>query len=208
MRSRIVSLFCMGALLFLSGCSVTASLNPPFDKQAEASPEPFLGEWLCSTKTDTYAIRLSPLQGTGHAVRIRIQQTPRTPKERFRGTWIPLNGIFQTIRGEIFLIVAPATDEMLREADRNEQAGWLLAPLYHVLKLNPEKEGYTLRFVTFADPPESGRKWRPVSDAVHLQERIVLNSTDSLMQLLNNGAYKLDSNRFLLIRKEEKETPR
>ncbi len=92
MRSRIVSLFCMGALLFLSGCSVTASLNPPFDKQAEASPEPFLGEWLCSTKTDTYAIRLSPLQGTGHAVRIRIQQTPRTPKERFRGTWIPLNG--------------------------------------------------------------------------------------------------------------------
>ncbi len=208
MRSRIVSLFCMGALLFLSGCSVTASLNPPFDKQAEASPEPFLGEWLCSTKTDTYAIRLSPLQGTGHAVRIRIQQTPRTPKERFRGTWIPLNGIFQTIRGEIFLIVAPATDEMLREADRNEQAGWQLAPLFHVLKLNPEKEGYTVRFVTFADPPESGRTWRPVDKAVHLQERIVLNSTDSLMQLLNNGAYKLDSNRFLLIRKEKKETPR
>ena len=208
MKNRIVSLFCMGMLLFLSGCSVTASLNPPFDKQAEASPEPFLGEWLCSTKTDTYAIRLSPLQGTGHAVRIRIQQTPRTPKERFRGTWIPLNGIFQTIRGEIFLIVAPATDEMLREADRNEQAGWLLAPLFHVLKLNPEKEGYTVRFVTFADPPESGRTWRPVDKAVHLQERIVLNSTDSLMQLLNNGAYKLDSNRFLLIRKEKKETPR
>lgn len=208
MKSRIVSLFCMGALLFLSGCSVTASLNPPFDKQAETSPEPFLGAWTCSTKTDNYAIRLSPLQGTGHAVRIRIQQTPRTPKERFRGTWIPLNGIFQTIRGEIFLIVAPATDEMLREADRNEQAGWLLAPLFHVLKLNPEKEGYTVRFVTFADPPESGRTWRPVDKAVHLQERIVLNSTDSLMQLLNNGAYKLDSNRFLLIRKEEKETPR
>ena len=123
MKNRIVSLFCMGMLLFLSGCSVTASLNPPFDKRAETSPEPFLGEWICSTKTDTYAIRLSPLQGTGHAVRIRIQQTPRTPKERFRGTWIPLNGIFQTIRGEIFLIVAPATDEMLREADRNEQAG-------------------------------------------------------------------------------------
>ena len=208
MRSRIVSLFCMGALLFLSACSVTASLNPPFDKWAETSPEPFLGEWTCSTKTDTYAIRLSPLQGTGHAVRIRIQQTPRTPKERFRGTWIPLNGIFQTIRGEIFLIVAPATDEMLREADRNEQAGWLLAPLFHVLKLNPEKEGYTVRFVTFADPPESGRKWRPVSDAVHLQERIVLNSAESLLELLNNGAYKLDSNCFLLIRKEKKETPR
>ena len=208
MKNRIVSLFCMGMLLFLSGCSVTASLNPPFDKRAETSPEPFLGEWICSTKTDTYAIRLSPLQGTGHAVRIRIQQTPRTPKERFRGTWIPLNGIFQTIRGEIFLIVAPATGEMLREADRNEQAGWLLAPLFHVLKLNPEKEGNTLRFVTFADPPESGRKWPPVDKAVHLQERIVLNSTDSLMQLLNNGAYKLDSNCFLLIRKEEKETPR
>lgn len=208
MRSRIVSLFCMGALLFLSGCSVTASLNPPFDKQAEASPEPFLGEWICSTKTDTYAIRLSPLQGTGHAVRIRIQQTPRSPKERFRGTWIPLNGIFLTIKGETFLIVAPATDEMLREADRNEQAGWLLAPLYHVLKLNPEKEGYTLRFVTFADPPESGRKWRPVDKAVHLQERIVLNSAESLLELLNNGAYKLDSNCFLLIRKEKKETPR
>ncbi len=208
MRSRIVSLFCMGALLFLSGCSVTASLNPPIDKRAEASPEPFLGKWICSTKTDIYAIRLSPLQETGHAVRIRIQQTPRTPKERFRGTWIPLNGIFQTIRGEIFLIVAPATDEMLREADRNEQAGWLLAPLFHVLKLNPEKEGYTVRFVTFADPPESGRKWRPVSDAVHLQERIVLNSAESLLELLNNGAYKLDSNCFLLIRKEKKETPR
>lgn len=200
---RIVSLFCMAAAVLLTGCSVTASLTPPFDKTAADSPRKYLGEWICSTKSDTYAISVYLHPKSDEALRIRIQQTPRDRKNHFRGTWIPLNGTVFRAGENTFLAVTADVEEMLREANRSEQAGWLLAPLFHVLKVTPENEGFQLQFVTFASPPESGTAWTPAEKSVQLHERIVLNSTGELQNFLKTGGYRLDKNVFHLVRREE-----
>ena len=203
MSRILVSLFSALATAYLAGCSVTSSLAPSFDPKTAASPENFLGGWVCTTDSDRFDVMVSPLPDFKNAVRIQIVQTPETKKADFQEKWVPLDGIFLKIKDMYFLTVSPAIEQMLQDSKYNNSAIWMLGRLFYLVRLTPEGDGYELRFVTFATPPKSsGQAWTPVGKNIKLHEAIVLNSTREIQEFLNNGEYRLDKTVYSLVRNQ------
>ena len=185
MYGKLVSLFgAAAAAVFLAGCSVTATMYPPFDKESMASSKPFLGNWKCVTDSDRYDVALSPHKENPEAVRIRIVQTPARPEKNYHGNWAPLDGMFMEVEGKYFLAVSVAVDRLLNEeAQCNSSAVWMLG-----------------RFWYLALPPKKGKAWTPVDPSVKLQDNLVLNPTAELRKLLIAGKYHPDDKVYLLVR--------
>ena len=203
MYGKLVSLFgAAAAAVFLAGCSVTATMYPPFDKESMASSKPFLGNWKCVTDSDRYDVALSPHKENPEAVRIRIVQTPAKPEKNYHGNWAPLDGMFMEVEGKYFLAVSVAVDRLLNEAQCNGSAVWMLGRFWYLALLTENARGLELRFVSFAVPPKKGKAWTPVDPSVKLQDNLVLNPTAELRKLLIAGKYHPDDKVYLLVREK------
>ncbi len=201
---RLVLLFCaVATAVVLTGCSVTASLAPYWEEAAAISPREFIGDWSCTTGSDSYRIKISGNSRSGMAVRIEIIQTSKNPDRSFHGQWVPLDGMFTRIGDEYFLSVAVAVEDMLLEAERNSAAVWMLGRFFFLLQLTPDGDGFKLRFVTFGTAPENGGGWTPVGTTVKLKDNLVLNSTAELQELLKRREYLLDQTIYSVVRCRE-----
>ncbi|MDD4181374.1 MAG: hypothetical protein PHE87_07080 [Victivallaceae bacterium] len=192
-HNNIVLLLMVLGLIVLSGCGVSKMLHPPIKEELYSSEatRALIGEWqLQDGDTIMPAIVTKNSKSTEEIEFLSIIIQKKDTDGIIRN-YPPFMGVVQKIGDTLFLIVTSDLEQFTQTTGYLNDL-WLVVPVFHAIELTPETSGYKLTVINFMENKgsESKPKWEPFNPKIKLEGDLVLNDTDSLIELIRTGQWK------------------
>lgn len=196
--------------VFMSGCGVTKMLHPPLKEElfAPEATRALIGEWQLQDGEALMSATITKNPGSDEKIEFLSILLQKKDSDGVVRNYPPLMGIVQKIDDALYLIVTADLEQFCKTTGYSND-WWLVIPIFHAILLTPEESGYKLKIVSFMDNKgtESKPKWEALNPAIKLEGDLVLNSTDSLIELIRTSQWRAGKNFTLKPVKMTKDAP-
>lgn len=181
------------ASILISGCGVTKMLHPPL-KEDQISPEAtraLIGEWQLHDGKELMSANITQNPGSGEKIEFLSIMLQKKDSDGVTRKYPPLMGVVQKLDDALYLIVTADLEQLCQTIGYSNDF-WLVVPIFHAILLTPEESGYKLTVISFITNKGTDAKpqWEALNPTIKLEGDVVLNSTDSLLELIRTGQWR------------------